>query len=182
MPFKSKSQLDSCYAKKYQELSKGINYEWDCDEFLKETNFNCLPKRVNKKSPSKCKKKHNEIYKELLIGPKGGKYILIRANGKKIKKIYIPRATLLENLDYNKITYLKDKRRRKKQRKKQQKKKNDNQHPKRMGIRKSSIRCKGRLSPRKRRMMEEEIETGPRGGQFYYKNGKKIYLTSVPDY
>jgi len=202
MPFKSKAQMDFCYARKYKAEVQGLHYEWDCDEFIRETNIYCLPKKVGDPMPKGCKNhNNNKITKELLVGPKGGKYMVIKINGRRKRKIHIPRSSKLKDLDYDKVTYLEPKTKYK--RKSSCKQKNISspkmslKAPRRVSIQKKSpkrarklrnIKRSGRkkfarkMSPRKRRMQEEEIHTGPRGGIFYYRNGKKVYLTSVPDY
>lgn len=72
MPFKSKRQLQACYALRAQ--NKAGN--WDCDKWLRETpDPNCLPTVVNGPKPKNCRKQgkiHNKG--ELKTGPRGGQY------------------------------------------------------------------------------------------------------------
>jgi hypothetical protein len=45
--FTSKSQLRTCYSKKYAAEKKGQKFTWNCDEFLKNTkNPQSLPEKV----------------------------------------------------------------------------------------------------------------------------------------
>ena len=49
-PFKSKSQIKACFAKKAKGQAKG----WDCDKWAKETpSIKSLPKKVSKNKKGK---------------------------------------------------------------------------------------------------------------------------------
>lgn len=72
MPFKSKSQIGTCYKNK----KKG----WDCDKFLKETKSVCrLPWKKGKPVRTRrARKGELKRYKsKIKTGPRGGKYFTI---------------------------------------------------------------------------------------------------------
>lgn len=92
MPFKSKSQLRTCYAKKFSDNAKG----WNCDEWLSETSKPWqLPERAGNrqynKTPVKADKGQScSRGRKLCFGPRGGRYIIrggvkvyIQSGGKK---------------------------------------------------------------------------------------------------
>ena len=107
MPFKSKSQLRTCYvrstafgdSRKFTTL-KGRN--WNCDKWLQETpDIGCLPERndevgaPHKELPSKkCRlqRKDEKIKGNIMIGPRGGKFFIIKQGSDQIK-VYV-RSTL----------------------------------------------------------------------------------------
>lgn len=83
MPFKSKSQLRSCYNNAIPGL--------DCNKWLHETpNVHCLPERVG--DPPKCRvqKKYEKVIGKIITGPKGGKYFTVNEGGY-ITKVYLSR-------------------------------------------------------------------------------------------
>ena len=85
MPFKSASQLRTCYSLR----PKG----WDCDKWLKETlDIGCLPERKGKPRKRACRpqRKHEKIKGPVQVGPRGGKFFIIKQGGDEIK-IYIKR-------------------------------------------------------------------------------------------
>jgi len=70
MPFKSRSQLRTCYGKNEKN--------WNCDEFLKETKSICsLPEKKGGKPKSRTKRKGEKIKGKVKTGPRGGKYFEI---------------------------------------------------------------------------------------------------------
>ena len=153
--------------------------------FASHTNLECLPEK--KGQSTSCGTRMDPDFKELVVGPRGGKYMLIgNPKSKKRLKVRINRNKKLEDLDYDKVTFLKAKKKgRKREVKSSTLKKNRKRSPR---LKKSAeksdrkSRFTRKMSPRKRRMMEKEILTGPRGGQYYFENGKKHYLTSFKDY
>lgn len=85
MPFKSKSQLRTCFAGRMP----GVN----CKEWLSKTpDIGCLPEKTNYPPPRKCrmKRKNEPVIGKIKTGPRGGKYFDIQQNGDKIR-VYIPR-------------------------------------------------------------------------------------------
>lgn len=91
MPFKSKSQLRTCFALERQGKAKG----WKCDEWLKETPHpENLPEHVGGKPTKTPKKKANTKKepctkgKKVCTGPRGGKFLL-RGKGPSLIKIYV---------------------------------------------------------------------------------------------
>jgi hypothetical protein len=92
MPFKSRSQLRACYAKKLSEESQGRKAKWDCKAWLDETdNPTCLPNREGderSKSPSGCRKLDTSEVGEgpWYLGVRGGLYFY--ASG---VKVYAPK-------------------------------------------------------------------------------------------
>lgn len=86
MPFKSKSQLRTCYGRK-GGFGKGVK---GCDEWLSSTNISleCLPERASE--PYKCRKMKDgeRVRSRLMVGPRGGKYFIISEGGYKIK-VYV---------------------------------------------------------------------------------------------
>lgn len=76
MPFQSKSQLQTCYQKKYSN--------WNCDAFLKETPSVCaLPYKKGYPSKSRKIKQNEKIKGKLQIGPRGGKFFIITERNSK---------------------------------------------------------------------------------------------------
>ena len=85
MPFKSKSQLRTCYSKQKEN--------WDCDEFLDATeSVSELPEHVGEPNNRKCRpmKKSDRIVGEVQEGPRGGKFFIIY-EGECETKIYLPK-------------------------------------------------------------------------------------------
>ncbi len=90
MPFKSKSQLRTCYGKQAKN--------WNCDQYLKETPSVCnLPERKRGDQPTKRRNlKINEKVKgKVQTGPRGGRYFIITEKDRKgVKcriKVYLPK-------------------------------------------------------------------------------------------
>jgi len=88
MPFKSKSQLRTCYGRR----QKG----WNCDEFLQKTpSVCCLPEKVGMPIKTRCMRKGERIVGKVQTGARGGKYFLIEekdVHGKVCTiKVYVPR-------------------------------------------------------------------------------------------
>ena len=88
MPFKSISQLNTCYAR-----SKN---GWNCDHFLKNTpSVCCLPYKSGSVSKSRCMRSGERIVGNIQIGPRGGKFFTIKENDKSgivcVVKVYINR-------------------------------------------------------------------------------------------
>jgi hypothetical protein len=84
MPFASRSQLRTCFFKKFTQ-----NSPWDCIEFLNKTkNPLCLPERVGGPRSSKCRplRKGEEIIGPVMKGKKGGYFFMAKG-----VKIYIPK-------------------------------------------------------------------------------------------
>lgn len=70
MPFKSKSQMRTCYSKR----ARGEK-NWDCDKWMEETkNPECLPEKKGMPRPKKCGKKI--VLGKTMYGPRGGRYFL----------------------------------------------------------------------------------------------------------
>jgi len=71
MPFKSRSQLQTCY--------KRNDPKWKCDEFLKKTpSVCCLPYKKGSHVKSRCMKSGERIKSPIFTGPRGGKYFEIK--------------------------------------------------------------------------------------------------------
>ncbi len=99
MPFKSKSQLRTCYGKRSKTGGQG----WNCDLWLEETPSICdLPERhtQSRKGPSASKgtkrrqrKRNEKIKGPIITGPRGGRYFIITERDKRgIKcqiKVYV---------------------------------------------------------------------------------------------
>jgi len=88
MPFKSKSQLRTCYNKK----AKG----WQCDSWLKETpSVCCLPEKKGTPVRSRCMRKGERIVGKIQEGPRGGRFFTIEERDSKgricIIKVYLSR-------------------------------------------------------------------------------------------
>lgn len=89
MPFKSKSQLRTCYGRR----RKG----WDCDEWLSKTpSVCCLPEKVGESpSRSRCMRKGERIIGKVQTGARGGRYFTIEEKDARgsvcIMKVYIPK-------------------------------------------------------------------------------------------
>lgn len=85
MPFRSRSQLRTCYSKH--------DKRWDCDEWLKETPSLCnLPERSGMTKKSRTKKRGEIIKGPLKVGPRGGKYFeIVEYAGKEkcLVKVYV---------------------------------------------------------------------------------------------
>lgn len=92
MPFKSKRQLQTCFAKELIEESKNRKSKWDCTKFLTETlDPSCLPMKIDSPSHRTCNSNKSFSKKEIgpvYIGPRGGYYFY--AGG---VKIYVPHGT-----------------------------------------------------------------------------------------
>lgn len=74
MPFKSRSQLQTCFGR--SRKSKRSN--WNCNEWLRETpSVCCLPYREGDKVKSRCMRKGERIVGKVRTGPKGGKFFTI---------------------------------------------------------------------------------------------------------
>lgn len=89
MPFESKRQLQTCYAKQKIAKSKGQPFGWDCDKWLRETpDPRCLPTFKGGPKPVKCRrmKASEKVRGKIHTGPRGGKYFF--AGG---VKVYIPK-------------------------------------------------------------------------------------------
>jgi hypothetical protein len=91
MPFKSKSQIGTCYSRQ----SKGKN-AWNCDEFLRNTpSVCCLPQRIGlpSKTKTRCMRNGDRIIGKVQTGPRGGKYFTIEERDKKgticVVKVYL---------------------------------------------------------------------------------------------
>jgi len=89
MPFKSRSQLRTCYGKKITAEAKGEVPKWDCKTWLDETpNPTCLPNRLGEPPSKNCRelKKEELGEHEWHIGRRGGLYRFISGI-----KIYAPK-------------------------------------------------------------------------------------------
>ena len=70
MPFKSKSQMRTCYGRR----PKG----WNCDEWLEKTpSVCCLPEKAGMPVKSRCMRKGERVVGKVQTGPKGGKFFVI---------------------------------------------------------------------------------------------------------
>ena len=86
MPFKSRSQLQTCYKKQTPE--------WDCTLWLDETTcVCCLPNKKEKKT--RLKKPKERIIGKIQIGPKGGRFFTIEEKNSEgticVIKVYLPK-------------------------------------------------------------------------------------------
>ena len=76
MPFKSKSQLRTCYGSK----RKG----WDCNKWLKETSSVCsLPEKVSSNTKIRRRRVGERIVGKIQTGPRGGKFFVITEKDKR---------------------------------------------------------------------------------------------------
>lgn len=88
MPFRSISQLQTCY--------KRQDPNWDCDYFLKETPSICsLPYKKGAKSlKSRSVRKGEKTKGKVQVGPRGGKFFIIKEKDSKgvicSIKVYLP--------------------------------------------------------------------------------------------
>ncbi len=70
MPFKSKSQMRTCYNKH--------DSRWNCDSWMNETpSVCCLPNKKGDKVKTRCMRNGERIVSPVKIGPRGGKYFSI---------------------------------------------------------------------------------------------------------
>lgn len=88
MPFKSKSQLRTCYSRR----PKG----WDCDKFLQETKSICnLPEKVGYRTKTRSQRSGEKIVGKIQTGPRGGRFFTIREQDDKGEicsiKVYLKR-------------------------------------------------------------------------------------------
>lgn len=101
MPFKSKSQLRTCYSKqaksqKLQSTRYSKTKGWDCDKWLLETqSVCCLPEKKGMPIKSRCMRKGERVIGRVQTGIRGGKYFTIEEKDSKgticVTKVYIPR-------------------------------------------------------------------------------------------
>ena len=89
MPFKSKSQLRTCYG----THKKG----WNCNEWLDKTpSVCCLPEKKGMPVRSRCMKKNERIIGKVQTGARGGKFFTIEERDSKgticIVKVYVSRS------------------------------------------------------------------------------------------
>jgi hypothetical protein len=87
MPFKSKQQLRTCYARQLSAKAKGKSSSWDCKEWLKETPVSgtCLPEKIGE-STSRCQRKNEKVVSPVYEGKRGGLYFYVSG-----VKVYVPR-------------------------------------------------------------------------------------------
>lgn len=91
MPFKSKSQVRTCYYVK----SKNKKSTWDCDKWLSETakSGGCIKGLPYQKSgeTTKCRqlKKGEKIRGKVKVGSRGGLYFEIKEAGEVVMKVYL---------------------------------------------------------------------------------------------
>ncbi len=89
MPFVSKRQLATCFAKELSAESRGSKSSWDCKEMLKKTkNPACLPSSVGSRRTYGCKAKGGagaHAISKVYSGPRGGKYFFVGG-----VKVYVP--------------------------------------------------------------------------------------------
>lgn len=96
MPFKSKSQISTCYGKQ--------DSRWNCGQWLRETpSVCCLPYKTGGEIKSRCLRKGERIIGKIQTGSRGGRYFTITEkeygrNGNKKRsttlctvKVYLPR-------------------------------------------------------------------------------------------
>jgi len=88
MPFRSKSQLRTCYG----GAMRGVN----CNEWLQKTpSVCCLPERVGRKVKTRCLRKGERIKGLVQTGPRGGRFFTITEKDSQgvicTIKVYLPR-------------------------------------------------------------------------------------------
>jgi hypothetical protein len=88
MPFKSRSQLRTCYGKR--------DPRWNCDKWLKETpSVCCLPEKKGRRIKHRCLRSGERIKSIVQTGPRGGKFFTIKEKDDKGEictvKVYLPR-------------------------------------------------------------------------------------------
>lgn len=75
MPFRSKSQLRTCYSLH--------DPRWDCDSWLRKTKGVCdLPEKVGMPRRSRTHRTGEAIKGQIQTGPRGGKYFTITEKDK----------------------------------------------------------------------------------------------------
>jgi hypothetical protein len=86
MPFKSKSQLRTCYGRK----RKG----WDCKEWLDHTpSVCCLPEKANLPRKTRCMRQGERKVGKVQTGARGGKFFVIEEKDRRgvicVMKVYV---------------------------------------------------------------------------------------------
>lgn len=99
MPFKSRSQLQTCYNKGASQsaasrisASQSSASQWQCDVWLRETPSVCdLPYRSPRSGTTKKRTKriNEKVVGPVLIGPRGGRYFIITEKDKRGKKCQV---------------------------------------------------------------------------------------------
>jgi hypothetical protein len=91
MPFKSKSQLRTCFGKSLIAKSKGEKTSWNCRKFLKETPVLAqnLPERFlhGKQSKKTSGRSVKHTISKIQVGPRGGLFFFVDK-----VKIYVPKS------------------------------------------------------------------------------------------
>lgn len=111
MPFKSKSQLRTCYGKRSKLQDSSTSKGWDCDKWLAETPSICnLPEKFSQKTTKTTRtakstnqtktrnlRKGERIVGKVQTGARGGKFFIITerdARGKECTmKVYVSKNT-----------------------------------------------------------------------------------------
>jgi hypothetical protein len=97
MPFKSKSQLRTCYGRRTEPRGARSKETWNCDQWLRETkSICCLPEKKGIPTKSRCLRNGERIKGKVQTGPRGGRFFIITekdSRGRKIceVKVYLPR-------------------------------------------------------------------------------------------
>ena len=91
MPFRSRSQLRTCFSRQLQAQSQNKPFNWDCEKWLSETtNPDCLPEGVGLAQHRPCRRaKANEpVIGPVYTGERGGLYFFAKG-----QKVYVPKGT-----------------------------------------------------------------------------------------
>lgn len=91
MPFKSRSQLRTCYG-----MSSKRRGSWDCDSFLEHTpSICCLPEKKGLPRKTRCMRNGERTVGPIQTGPKGGKFFIIEEKDNRgtvcMMRVYVPR-------------------------------------------------------------------------------------------
>lgn len=79
MPFKSRSQMRTCFGRAHN--NKGTK-SWDCAKWVEETpSICCLPEKKGRSSKCRKIKKGEKVIGPIQTGPRGGKYFIISEGG-----------------------------------------------------------------------------------------------------
>ena len=161
MPFKSESQRRLCYIKYRQDIQKDKKPAWDCPRWDEETsNLESLPWRLGRERSSSPKRKRSSSPKKKRSSSPKRK----RSSSPKMKRSSSPKKKRSSSP--------------KKKRSSSPKKKRSSS-PKRKGNpyhkKGNPYHNKGGYSENNSKYSNKTY-TGPKGGKYMIKNGKKLYI------
>lgn len=82
MPFTNKAQVRACFAQYHRDIKSGRIPSWDCYKWLDESPGYIKEKRSKSHSYKSPKKSLHK--RKVYIGPRGGKYFIVKGH-----KVYI---------------------------------------------------------------------------------------------